>query len=74
VNLGKAERLNRGFEVARHDLVVVTDADTHVHPLALKLLVARMNRSPRVAAVASAPHVTNRGNLLCAMQILEAAR
>jgi poly-beta-1,6-N-acetyl-D-glucosamine synthase len=73
VNRGKSERLNRGFEVARHELVVVTDADTHVHPLALKLLVARMNRSPRLAAVAGAPHVTNRRNLLCAMQILEAA-
>ena len=49
------------------------DADTHLHPQALKLLVARMCRSPLVAAVAGAPHVTNRGRLLLAMQVLEAA-
>ena len=49
------------------------DADTHLHPQALKLLVARMSRSPLVAAVAGAPHVTNRGRLLLAMQVLEAA-
>ena len=44
-----------------------------MHPAALKLLVARMSRSPLLAAVAGAPHVTNRGRLLPAMQILEAA-
>ena len=33
-------------------------------PQALKLLVARMSRSPLLAAVAGAPHVTNRGRLL----------
>jgi poly-beta-1,6-N-acetyl-D-glucosamine synthase len=38
-----------------------------------KLLAARICRSPIVAAVAGAPHVTNRGRLLLAMQILEAA-
>ena len=61
VNRGKADRLNVGFRQARHELVAVTDADTHMHPLALKLLVTRMSRSPMVAAVAGAPHVTNRG-------------
>ena len=73
VNRGKADRLNAGFSQARHELVAVTDADTHMHPAALKLLVARMSRSPLLAAVAGAPHVTNRGRLLPAMQILEAA-
>ena len=73
VNRGKAEQLNAGFAQARYDLVAVTDADTHMHPLALKLLVARMCRSPLVAAVAGAPHVTNRGRFLLAMQVLEAA-
>ena len=73
VNRGKAERLNLGFARARHGLVVVTDADTHLHPRALKLLVARMSRSHRIAAVAGGPHVTNRRNLLCAMQTIEAA-
>ena len=73
VNRGKADRLNLGFEQARHELVAVTDADTHMHPQALKLLVARMSRSPLLAAVAGAPHVTNRGRFLLAMQVLEAA-
>jgi poly-beta-1,6-N-acetyl-D-glucosamine synthase len=73
VNRGKADRLNIGFRRARHELVAVTDADTHMHPRALKLLVARMCRANVVAAVAAAPHVTNRGRLIQAMQILEAA-
>ena len=73
VNRGKADRLNIGMTQARHELVAVTDADTHMHPAALKLLVARMSLSPLLAAVAGAPHVTNRGRLLPAMQILEAA-
>ncbi len=73
VNRGKADRLNFGFHHARHDLVAVIDADTHVHPQALKLLVARISSSRMVAAVAGAPHVTNRGRLLLAMQVLEAA-
>jgi cellulose synthase/poly-beta-1,6-N-acetylglucosamine synthase-like glycosyltransferase len=73
VNRGKAARLNLGFERARHALVIVCDADTHMHPLAPKLLVARMLRSSLTAAVAGAPHVTNRVNLLCAMQVIEAS-
>ena len=73
VNRGKAERLNIGFRSARYELVVVSDADTHLHPSALKLLVSRMSRSPLIVAVAGAPHVTNRRNLLNAMQILEAS-
>ena len=73
VNRGKSAQLNAGFTHARYELVAVTDADTHIHPLALKLLVARMSRSPLVAAVAGAPHVTNRGRFLLAMQALEAA-
>jgi biofilm PGA synthesis N-glycosyltransferase PgaC len=73
VNRGKADRLNDGFRRARHELVVVTDADTHLHPDAVRRLVARISRSPLVAAVAGAPHVTNRGSLLPAMQVLEAA-
>lgn len=73
VNRGKAEQLNAGFARARHELVVVTDADTHVHPRAIRRLVARIERSPLLAAVAGAPHVTNRARLICAMQVLEAA-
>ena len=73
VNRGKAEQLNSGFARARHELVVVTDADTHMMPHALRRLAARMDQSPLVAAVAGAPHVTNRTRLICSMQVLEAA-
>jgi biofilm PGA synthesis N-glycosyltransferase PgaC len=73
LNRRKADRLNAGFRQARHELVATVDADTHLHPLALKLLVTRMSRSPMVAAVAGAPHVTNRGRLILAMQVLEVA-
>jgi len=73
VNRGKAERLNRGFREATHELVVVTDADTHLHPLAVRLLVTKLSSSKLIAAVGGGPHVTNRQNLLCVMQVLEAA-
>jgi biofilm PGA synthesis N-glycosyltransferase PgaC len=73
VNRGKAERLNIGFKRASHELVVVCDADTHLQPEALKLLVSRMARSPTIAAVAGGPHVTNRQSILSGLQILEAA-
>ena len=73
VNRGKAEQLNVGFARARHELVMVTDADTHMHPRAIRYLVARIESSPVLAAVAGGPHVTNRDGLLCAMQVLESA-
>lgn len=73
VNRGKAERLNVGFARASHPLVVVTDADAHLHPEAIRHLVRRMGTSPLLAAVAGAPHVTNRVNILAALQVLEAA-
>jgi biofilm PGA synthesis N-glycosyltransferase PgaC len=73
VNRGKAEQLNVGFRTATHDLVVVTDADAHLHPLAVRRLVGRILTSPLLVAVAGAPHVTNRNRLICALQVLEAA-
>jgi biofilm PGA synthesis N-glycosyltransferase PgaC len=73
VNRGKAEQLNVGIRRARHELFVVCDADTHLQRLAPKLLVSRMLRSARIAAVAGGPHVTNRRSLLAGLQILEAA-
>jgi poly-beta-1,6-N-acetyl-D-glucosamine synthase len=73
VNRGKAEQLNVGFRIAKHDLVVVTDADAHLHPMAIRNLVGRIESSPMIVAVAGAPHVTNRNRLICALQVLEAA-
>jgi biofilm PGA synthesis N-glycosyltransferase PgaC len=72
-NVGKGDRLNLGFRDARHDLVLVTDADTHLHPGALRLLVSRLLRHRSIGAVAGAPHVTNRQNMLTSMQTIEAA-
>ena len=73
VNRGKAEQLNAGFARASHALVVVTDADAHLHSDAVRHLVRRMSSSPLLAAVAGAPHVTNRTRLICGLQVLEAA-
>jgi poly-beta-1,6-N-acetyl-D-glucosamine synthase len=73
VNRGKAEQLNAGFAAAAHELVVVTDADAHIHPQALRYLVARITSSPLLAAVAGSPYVTNRTRFICAMQVIEAA-
>lgn len=73
VNLGKANRLNRGVREAAHDLLIVADADTTVQPDAVRALVANISRSPRIAAVAGGPQVTNRGSVLAAMQVLELA-
>ncbi len=73
VNRGKAEQLNAGLAQAAHELVVVTDADTHLHPYAVRHLAARIESSPILAAVAGGPHVTNRDGFICAMQVLEAA-
>jgi biofilm PGA synthesis N-glycosyltransferase PgaC len=73
VNKGKAEVLNVGFARASHELVIVTDADAHLHPDAIHHLVRRMATSPLLAAVAGAPYVTNRNGLLMGLQILEAA-
>ncbi len=53
--------------------MAVVDADTNVHPLAVRLMVQRIERSPIVAAVAGGPFVTNRNTLLSALQGLEAA-
>ncbi|MGW6274736.1 glycosyltransferase family 2 protein [Streptomyces sp. NPDC055060] len=73
VNVGKADRLNDGMRRARHDLVLVTDADTHLHADAVRYLVARIERSPRYAAVAGSPRVTNRREVITVMQMLESA-
>lgn len=73
VNRGKAEQLNIGFQEAEYELVVVTDADAHLHPQAIRRLVDKMQSSPMLVAVAGAPHVTNRNRLICALQVLEAA-
>ena len=73
INVGKADRLNFGIREASHDLVVVIDADSTLHPEAIRRLVLRITRSPRIAAVAGAPQIANRGTILAALQVLEFA-
>jgi poly-beta-1,6-N-acetyl-D-glucosamine synthase len=73
VNKGKAERLNSGAREARGTYLMVQDADATVHPLAARVLVARLEEAPHLAAVAGDARVTNRGSLFAALQTLEFA-
>jgi poly-beta-1,6-N-acetyl-D-glucosamine synthase len=70
-NRGKAGRLNSGALEAGGKYLLVQDSDATIHPLAVRVLVARLERSPRLAAVAGDARVTNRGSLLAALQTLE---
>jgi biofilm PGA synthesis N-glycosyltransferase PgaC len=70
-NRGKAERLNSGVRETRGKYLMVQDADAQVHPLAVRVLVARLEESPRIAAVAGDARVTNRGSVLATLQTLE---
>jgi biofilm PGA synthesis N-glycosyltransferase PgaC len=70
-NQGKAERLNSGVREARGKYLMVQDADAQVHPLVVRVLVARLEESPRIAAVAGDARVTNRGSVLAGLQTLE---
>jgi cellulose synthase/poly-beta-1,6-N-acetylglucosamine synthase-like glycosyltransferase len=54
--LGKAEAVNRGVAAARHPIVVLTDADTHLEPGSLATL-ARWFADPEVGAVAGEKRV-----------------
>lgn len=59
-NQGKAAALNRGLGVARHALIVSLDADSWLHPDALRHLVLEyLNGQPETAAVAGAVFVDN---------------
>jgi cellulose synthase/poly-beta-1,6-N-acetylglucosamine synthase-like glycosyltransferase/peptidoglycan/xylan/chitin deacetylase (PgdA/CDA1 family)/spore germination protein YaaH len=71
-NGGKWSALNTAFRHTEAEIVVTIDADTVLEPDALPLLV-RHFADPRVAAVAGAPVVGNRVNLLTRLQALEYA-
>lgn len=73
VNRGKADQLNAGARQARGKYLMVQDADATVHPLAIRVLVARLETSPRLGAVAGDARVTNRGSVFAALQTLEFA-
>ena len=49
---GKAAALNAGLEAVSHRVLVTIDADTFLHPQALRRIVARLQQNPDSAAVA----------------------
>jgi cellulose synthase/poly-beta-1,6-N-acetylglucosamine synthase-like glycosyltransferase len=70
-NGGKSRALNAGLAVARHELVVMVDADTVVHPDAVRVLVETMAANPGIAALSGNVKVANRRSLLTCWQHLE---
>jgi poly-beta-1,6 N-acetyl-D-glucosamine synthase len=69
-NAGKPAALNHGIEVARHEIVVMVDADTIFEPETIGHLVQSF-RSPEVGAVSGNTKVGNRGGLLGRWQHIE---
>ncbi|MDP8931646.1 MAG: glycosyltransferase family 2 protein, partial [Actinomycetota bacterium] len=69
-NMGKAAALNTGIAHARHDLIVMVDADTVFEPTTLRKLLQAF-RDPAVGAVSGNAKVGNRGSLLGRWQHIE---
>jgi len=69
-NSGKPAALNRAIEEARHDIVVMVDADTVFERTTLRHLVQPF-RSPEVGAVSGNTKVGNRRRLLGRWQHIE---
>jgi cellulose synthase/poly-beta-1,6-N-acetylglucosamine synthase-like glycosyltransferase/peptidoglycan/xylan/chitin deacetylase (PgdA/CDA1 family) len=69
-NAGKAAALNRGLHAARHDVVVMVDADTVFEPQTLRRLVIPL-QDPRVGAVAGNTRVADRSRLIGLWQHIE---
>ena len=69
-NAGKPAALNHGIEEARHDIVVMVDADTIFEPKTIGHLVQAF-RSPEVGAVSGNTKVGNRRGLLGRWQHIE---
>ncbi|MBM2616356.1 glycosyltransferase [Actinoplanes sp. LDG1-06] len=67
---GKAGALNTGVAFARHDLIVMVDADTVVEPDAVHRLVQPL-ADPRIGAVSGNVKVGNRRGLLGVWQHIE---
>ncbi|MGC4975656.1 glycosyltransferase [Streptomyces sp. DT199] len=70
VNAGKAAALNTGLAYARHDIVVMVDADTVFEPDAIERIVQPLAH-PAVGAVSGNTKVGNRRSLLARWQHLE---
>ncbi|MFH1922329.1 MAG: glycosyltransferase [Planctomycetota bacterium] len=69
-NGGKWSAHNLAFQRSTGELILCIDADSRVHPLALRKLVARM-ADPGIAAIAGQMRVRNRKSLITRLQGLE---
>lgn len=69
-NAGKSSALNTGVMLAKHDLIVMVDADTIFEPDSVRHLVQPM-ADPAVGAVAGNVQVGNQTNLIARFQHIE---
>jgi cellulose synthase/poly-beta-1,6-N-acetylglucosamine synthase-like glycosyltransferase/peptidoglycan/xylan/chitin deacetylase (PgdA/CDA1 family) len=69
-NGGKANALNTGIALAKHDLIVTVDGDTIFEPDSIRMLVQPF-ANPSVGAVAGNVKVGNRKNLVSLWQHIE---
>jgi cellulose synthase/poly-beta-1,6-N-acetylglucosamine synthase-like glycosyltransferase/peptidoglycan/xylan/chitin deacetylase (PgdA/CDA1 family) len=69
-NAGKANALNTGIALARHDLIVTVDGDTVFEHDSIRMLVQPF-ASPAVGAVAGNVKVGNRRSLVASWQHIE---
>lgn len=69
-NIGKANILNYGLEIAKGEFVCTLDADSYVSPYSLKRMLAQVD-SENVAAVASGVKVRSAKNIIEEVQRIE---
>jgi cellulose synthase/poly-beta-1,6-N-acetylglucosamine synthase-like glycosyltransferase len=69
-NGGKANALNTGIALAKHDLIVTVDGDTIFEPESIRMLVQPF-ADPKVGAVAGNVKVGNRKSLVAIWQHIE---
>lgn len=72
VNLGKAATLNTVTELAKHENILILDADTLIETRHIEDMMARMQANEKVAAV-SCPYVPHNQGFLPLMQNMEYA-
>lgn len=70
-NTGKPEAMNTGIKNASGDIIITVDADSKLHPDALKWIAIRFSRNPRLGAVAGNVKIDRPQGLLKILQSLE---
>jgi poly-beta-1,6-N-acetyl-D-glucosamine synthase len=71
VNQGKANAMNRGFEVAEGQYIIGMDSDSLLAPDSVTKLVRTLKSNSNLGAVAGKPVVRNRTTILGRLQLLE---